>query len=55
MTAIIAALAALAAIGAWTVASSAWLYLRDRSGNSGRQSHWQANPRIHGPDERDPR
>lgn len=41
----------LAGIGAWTIASSAFLYFRDRSGNSGRETHWRDNPRLHGPDE----
>jgi hypothetical protein len=41
---------ALAAIGAWTVISSAVIYLRDRSGNSGRMSHIDSNPRLDGPD-----
>jgi hypothetical protein len=32
------------AIGAWTALTSAILYFRDRSGNSGRNSHWDDNP-----------
>jgi phage gp46-like protein len=39
------------AIGAWTALTSAILYFRDRSGNSGRNSHWADNPRISSPDE----
>jgi hypothetical protein len=39
-------------IGAWTCLSSLTIYLRDRSGNSGRSSHWQSNQRIIGPDDR---
>ncbi len=27
-------------IGAWTTASSIYLWLRDRTGNSGRFKHW---------------
>jgi hypothetical protein len=30
----------LAGIGAWTCISSAIIYFRDRSGNSGRNKHW---------------
>lgn len=30
----------LAFIGFWTIASSAYIYLRDRTGNSGRHKHW---------------
>jgi hypothetical protein len=39
------------AIGAWTALTSAILYFRDRSGNSGRNSHWADNPRIQSPGE----
>ena len=35
-------------IGCWTFLTSAWLYFRDRSGNSGRENHWAENPRIKG-------
>jgi hypothetical protein len=42
----------LAGIGAWTCLSSLTIYLRDRSGNSGRSSHWQSNQRIIGPDDK---
>ena len=41
------------AIGAWTALTSAILYFRDRSGNSGRSNHWTANPRIQSPGEPD--
>lgn len=30
----------LAAISAWTIATSIYLWLRDRTGNSGRYKHW---------------
>jgi hypothetical protein len=39
------------AIGAWTALTSAILYFRDRSGNSGRNSHWADNPRINSQDD----
>ncbi len=42
----------LAGVGAWTVLSSAAIYLKDRSGNSGRETHWLDNPRLDGPDEK---
>jgi hypothetical protein len=42
------------AIGAWTALTSAILYFRDRSGNSGRNSHWADNPRIQSPGEPEP-
>jgi hypothetical protein len=42
------------AIGAWTALTSAILYFRDRSGNSGRNSHWADNPRIQSPTEPEP-
>ena len=38
-------------IGCWTSTTSAWLYFRDRSGNSGRENHWAENPRIKSPGE----
>ena len=52
MKAIEAILYSLAGIGAWTCISSLTIYLRDRSGNSGRSSHWATNQRIIGPDDR---
>lgn len=30
----------LAGVGVWSIASSLAIYLRDRSGNSGRNKHW---------------
>ena len=45
---------ALAVVGAYTVVgfvNAAWLYFRDRSGNSGRSEHWTKNPRIGASDE----
>ena len=41
----------LAALGFWAVSASLVLWLRDRSGNSGRQSHWKTNPRLGLPSE----
>lgn len=40
-----------AGVGFWTVSASIALWFRDRSGNSGRQSHWKDNPRIKSPDD----
>jgi hypothetical protein len=36
----------LAGVGFWTVSASIAIWLRDRSGNSGRDTHWASNPRI---------
>jgi enamine deaminase RidA (YjgF/YER057c/UK114 family) len=53
MQALEAILYSLAGIGAWTCISSLTIYLRDRSGNSGRSSHWAQNTRLDGPDEKE--
>jgi len=41
----------LMGVGAWTALSSVVIYLRDRTGNSGRDTHHASNPRIDGPDD----
>jgi hypothetical protein len=41
----------LAGVGFWTVSASIALWLRDRSGKSGRETHWTSNPRILQPGE----
>ena len=42
---------ALAGIGFYVVTASIILWLGDRSGNSGRGTHWKTNPRINSPGE----
>jgi hypothetical protein len=45
------ALYCFAGVGAWTALTSIALWFRDRSGNSGRDTHWTTNPRIRAPSE----
>ena len=44
-----------AGVGFWTVSASIVLWFRDRSGNSGRDTHWTTNPRIRSLGERESR
>jgi hypothetical protein len=39
-------LCSLAFIGLWTIGAALALWFRDRTGNSGRETHWTSNPRI---------